>query len=328
MGIVPVIGAVVIIAGGVLWYRAFGRSRASRESASLDALRIRSNDRLVAQTQAALTNPGANHVLVLTWRGMRRERLREILQIAGDLTSTGGTVDVSRLDRGGEGDRREERAWTAEIDATARACGITLGSTTPSAIREDHQTRISEAGIDLLLAEMPSNIRANRPFIRDLKWLRDNSDCDTIFFRNRGLEEIDTIVIMGTGGPYDALKISLADRIAERESALIRFVHVANEEATEAQLESVRAYHQRLHAMVPRPTESRVEKAEELVGTLARLSHGANLVILGAVAQRFRLFTDLADRIAEEMDAPALLVYANASARRGLLAKIIERLIY
>jgi amino acid transporter len=328
MGVVPVIGAVVIIAGGVLWYRAFGRSRASRESASLDALRIRSNDRLTAQTEEALTNPGANHVLVLTWRGMRRERLREILQIAGDLTSAGGTVDVSRLDRGGEGDRREERAWAAEISATAAGCGIALGATIPSAIREDHQSRISDDDVDLLLAEMPSDIRANRPFVRDLKWLRDNSACDTIFFRNRGLEEIDTIVIMGTGGPYDALKISLADRIAEREGAQIRFVHVANEEATEAQLASVRDYHERLRNMVPRPTESRVEKAEELVGTLTRLSHGANLVILGAVAQRFRIFNDLADRIAAEVDAPALLVYANASARQGLLANIIERLIY
>ena len=93
--------------------------------------------------------------------------------------------------------------------------------------------------IDLLLAEMPSDVRANRSFVRDLRWLRDNSECDTILFRNRGLIQIDNIVIMGSGGPYDVLKISLADRIAQRENASIRFVHVVNEESTGAQVASI-----------------------------------------------------------------------------------------
>ncbi len=101
MGIIPIIGAVLIVAGGVAWYRVFGSSRASRESASLDALRIRDTQRLVTMTEAELAQPGAAHVLVLSWRGMTRTRLREILQIAADLTQDGGTIEISRLDRGG-----------------------------------------------------------------------------------------------------------------------------------------------------------------------------------------------------------------------------------
>ncbi len=328
MGIIPMIGAVLIVAGGFLWYRAFGRSRASRESASLDALRIRDTERLVDLTAEALSHPGADHVLVLTWRGMRRRRLREILQIAADLTRAGGKVDISRVDRGGTGGTREEQAWASEIDAIAKRVGIELNEIIPCAIREDHQRRINESDIDLLLAEMPSDIRANKPFVRDLRWLRDNSECDTILFRNRGLEEIETIVIMGSGGPYDVLKISLADRIAQREHASIRFVHVVNEEATEAQVASIREYHEHLHQMIDQPTESQIEPAEELVDTLARLSRGANLVVLGAVASRVRIFTDLADRITEMMDAPALVVYANLSAKKSRLGRVIEYFIY
>nr|MDJ0952079.1 APC family permease [Acidimicrobiia bacterium] len=243
MGILPVIGAFVIVLGGLLWYRAFGHSRASRESASLDALRIRDTERLVDMTRDALAEPGASHVLVLSWRGMTRDRLREILQIAADLTQAGGAIDISRLDRGGPSDDREEQAWAMEIDSIARRAGVVLNEIIPSAIREDHQRRIDEQGIDLLLAEMPSDVRANRPFVRDLRWLRDNSECDTILFRNRGLQQIDNIVIMGSGGPYDVLKISLADRIAQREHASIRFVHVVNEESTSAQVASITEYH-------------------------------------------------------------------------------------
>lgn len=234
MGIIPIAGAVLIVAGGVVWYRVFGSSRASRESASLDALRIRDTDRLVHLTEQALNQPGAAHVLVLSWQGMTRTRLGEILQIAADLTQDGGRIDISRLDRDGTGDERQEQAWAAEVGAIARKAGVVLDNIIPSAIREDHQQWISEQGVDLLLAEMPSDLRTNRPFVRDLRWLLDNAECDTILFRNRGLEKIDNIVILGSGGPYDVLKISLADRIAQREHAAIRFVHVVNEEATDA----------------------------------------------------------------------------------------------
>lgn len=328
MGIVPIIGAVLIVAAGVVWYRAFGRSRASRESASLDALRIRDTDRLVTMTEAALAQPGAAHVLVLSWKGMKRNRLREILQIAADLTQAGGTIDISRLDRSGAGEPREERAWVLEIRAIADKMGVDLNNVYSSAIREDHEKHIEESNVDLLLAEMPSDIRANRYFVRDLRWLRDNSECDTILFRNRGLEKIETIVIMGSGGPFDVLKISLADRIAQREEAAIRFVHVVNEESTDAQVASIREYHERLHTMIPLPTESRIEPAGELIETLERHARGANLVVLGAVATRFQIFTDLADRLAESMDAPVLLVYANVSARKSFLGRVIEYLIY
>jgi amino acid transporter len=328
MGIIPIVGAILIVGAGILWYRAFGHSRASRESASLDALRIRDTDRLVAMTERALAEPGASHVLVLSWRGMRRDRLAAILQIAADLTRAGGSIDISRLDRAGKGEPHEERAWQLEIEAIAAKAGVQLNEIYPSAIREDHQRLIGEAHVDLLLAEMPSDVRANRQFVRDLRWLRDNSECDTILFRNRGLDAIDTIVIMGSGGPYDVLKISLADRIAQREQSKIRFVHVVNEESTDAQIASISEYHDRLQEMIPQPTESRIEPAEELIDTLERLSRGANLVILGAVASRFRIFTDLADRIAESLDAPALLVYAKVSARKSILGRIIEYLIY
>ncbi|MCP4966301.1 MAG: amino acid permease [bacterium] len=328
MGIVPMVGSILIVAGGVLWYRLFGQSRASKESASLDALRIRDTDRLVSLTEAALAHPGASHVLVLSWRGMKRRRLREMLQIAADLTRAGGRIDISRLDRGGTGDDREEQAWAIEIEAIAAKVGVELNEIIPSAIREDHQKRIDENDIDLLLAEMPSDVRANRPFVRDLRWMRDNSECDTILFRNRGLSEIDNIVIMGSGGPYDVLKISLADRIAQREDASIRFVHVVNEEATDAQVASIAEYHEHLHRMIDLPTESRIEPAGELLETLARLSRGANLVVIGAVATRFNVFADLADRIAEMVDAPALLVYAKVSARKSVLGRVIEYFIY
>ena len=107
---------------------------------------------------------------------MKRKRLRAILQIAADLTQAGGQIDVSRMDRAGSGGEREEQAWELEIRAIAKKGGVEVREVFPCAIREDQQKRIADNDVDLLLAEMPSNVRANKPFVRDLRWLRDNSN--------------------------------------------------------------------------------------------------------------------------------------------------------
>ena len=61
--------------------------------------------------------------------------------------------------------------------------------------------------------------------------------------------------------------------------------------------------------MLTVPWDDQIRAAEDLVSTLTELSRGANLVVLGAPTHRFHVVTDLADRIAEAVDCPALLVH-------------------
>ena len=57
MGTVPLVGAVMFVVAGVIWYRLFGQSRAVKESAARDALRLREDQRLVQTTEAAVASP-------------------------------------------------------------------------------------------------------------------------------------------------------------------------------------------------------------------------------------------------------------------------------
>ncbi len=54
---------------------------------------------------------------------------------------------------------------------------------------------------------------------------------------------------------------------------------------------------------------------------------GANLVILGAPTHRFHLVADLADRIAEAVDCPALVVHTPTLERPNILTRGIQWLI-
>lgn len=327
MGIVATIGAILFIIVGIVWYRTFGQSRASRESAARDALRARADDRLVElAADAVAPGAGRRHILLLIRRPTRASRQRTLMRFALEFAaSPGGRIHVIHFDPESPG----AAPSPAELGRAADL-GVEITTEWPD---DDTDRRgavhayVENEGVDLFIADLPQDLRATRHVIRDLRWLREHLTCDSVFLRNRTVTSIDTIVIMGTGGPYDPVKLGLAHRIAVSESARIRFVHVAAEEATEAQMESTAAYHERLGSALRVEWDSRIEPHSDLVDSLTVLSRGANLVMLGAPSHRFHVVTDLADRIAEAVDCPALLVHTPVHENVNVASKWVERFI-
>lgn len=325
MGIVPLVGAIVLVFAGVGWYRVFGKSRAVKESAARDALRLRENARLVQNSRDAVATGGRKHVLVLIRRPTRPSRQQTLFRLALRLTDAdGGRIHVINFDA------RTRGMIPTEADlARAEELGITV--TTQQYTDEDRRGMVhlfvEREGVDLFIADLPQDVRATRHVTRDLRWLRENLVCDSVFLRNRSVEDIDRIAILGTGGPYDPVKIGIADHIARYEDASVRFVHVTPVDAPPALAESIHAYHEQLGEILTVPWDDRVRPADDLVKTLTRFSRGANLVILGAPSHRFHVVTDLADRIAESLDCPVLLVHTPTLERPGLLTRGIQWLI-
>jgi len=325
MGIVPLVGALAIVLAGVVWYRAFGQSRAVKESAARDALRLRENARLVQNSANAVASGGRRHVLVLFRRPTRPARQQTLFRMAMRLTAApGGRIHVINFDA-----RTQRMVPTATDLARAEELGIAV--TTQQYMDEDRRGMVhlfvEQEGVDLFIADLPQDLRATRHITRDLRWLRENLICDSVYLRNRAVDEIDRIAVLGTGGPYDPVKIEMADHIARYETASIRFVHLTPEDAPPAFAESIRAYHEQLGENLTVPWDERVKPTDDLVETLTDLSRGANLVILGAPTHRFHLVAALADRIAESVDCPALLVHTPTLEQPGAITRAIQWLI-
>lgn len=325
MGTVPIVGATVFVLAGVVWYRAFGKSRAVKESAARDALRLRENARLVRNSAEAVAGGGRRHVVVLVRRPTRPARQQTLFRLALRLTAApGGRIHVINFDA------RAYHIVPTESDlAQAEALGIEV--TTQHYTDEDRRGMVhrfvEKESVDLFIADLPQELRATRHIIRDLHWLRENLICDSVFLRNRTVDEIDRIAVLGTGGPYDPLKIEMADHIARHETASIRFVHLTPKDAPPGIAESIRTYHEQLGENLTVPWDDRIQPTDDLVETLTDLSRGANLVILGAPSHRFHLVVDLADRIAESVDCPALLVHSPTLEQPGAVTRGIQWLI-
>jgi hypothetical protein len=64
------------------------------------------------------------------------------------------------------------------------------------------------------------------------------------------------------------------------------------------------------------------------VATLSGRARRADLVIMGALRTRYRILTDLVDRIRHDVDAPLLLVRAHELvARPSMAGRVMERLL-
>lgn len=325
MGIVPLLGAVFFVIAGVVWYRVFGQSRAVKESAARDALRLREDARLVQSTATAVATGGRKHVLVLIRRPTRPSRQHTLFRLAMRLAvAPGGRIDVINFDA-----RTRRMIPTSEDLARARKLGIEV--TTEHYTDEDRRGMVhafvEREGVDLFIADLPQELRATRHVTRDLRWLREHLTCDSVFLRNREVDRIDRIAVLGTGSPYDSVKIEMADHIARYEDASIRFVHLTPVDAPPAQGASIHRYHEQLGGTLSVPWDDRVGPTEDLVGTLTELSRGANLVILGAPTHRFHVVADLADRIAESVDCPALLVHTPTLEKPGPVTRAVQWLI-
>ena len=335
MGIVPIAGAVLIVAGGFFWYRGFGQSRASHESASLDALRNRASGRLIAETDGALSSAGKRYIVIPVHAAISDQRLRDLLRCADAITAPDGVVEVLRIDVDGPEGRPHPAGSDAEAEFDRRVAagavklGVQVGvlHITGRHRRQAVDAYIRTGYVDLVLTEMLRG-REDRDFTHDMEWLSGRAFCDFAFLGNRYLADINEIAMLGSGGPLDPIKINLAARIGRRDNATIRFVHVLADHASGRQVAALREYHERLDDILACPTSSEIIKSADLVGTLANRARGADLVVMGAARSRFRLLTDLADNIGRHVDAPLLLVRTHELGTRPSLAgRILERLL-
>ncbi|MBT8165218.1 MAG: universal stress protein [Acidimicrobiia bacterium] len=334
MGWVPLAGAVGITTFGVLWYRGFGKSRAIKDSALLDALRIRSTGRLVAMTQEAISTGGHAHVLIPVLRSTRRSRMEDLIRFGTMFAQPRAVVEIIEFeqDRSGRGrhpagidHRFEERTTELASRMGAEVFVRRIQSKDPEETLLEY---VEDFGVDLVVSDLPRESRGTRRFIHEMKDVRDHLPCDSIFLRNRTVGHVRTVVIMGSGGPYDVLKISLAARIAAAEGSQLRFVHVLPEAARVQQADSIESYHHRLEELVTADTVSAVSRAPDLIDEIAEVAGDADLIVMGAPAHRVRLFGDLADRIADRLDAPVMMVHTNQQPRLAWYEKALERIIY
>ena len=335
LGAVSIIGAIVIVVGGVAWYRWFGRSRASRESAALDALRLRSIGPLVETTAKALASPGRDHVLIPVHDSISTARLRDLLRLAKAVTADDGRITIARVDREREGtlwwrrDRlpRPDDPFRVGAKDVAEELDLDVAIVRPRGSDSEHALieYADRHAVDLILGELNGHTRRERSSF-DLEWVQDHAHSDVMYLGNQSMASIDIITVLGAASPYDVAKIDTANRVAASEHAHISFLHVLESDATDTQAQAISDYHHRLMDLAPADAACEIDRSDDLIQAIRTHARQSDLVIMGA--SRSGLGTDLSERISAVVNAPVLVVHAPDRGQRTWRQRLLERLIY
>lgn len=340
MGALPLVGAVAIVLAGVLWYQFYGKSRASREGAALDAARGRTEKRTVEQTRLAV---GAHRILIPAQRDVSPDKVETLLHIAADLIrGRGGKVHVVQfedvpdqvsLEAAATERTAEDISFEECINAVARRLDVAV-EVSEIVSHDRHRAIVNyvrEEKVSLIITEVEDGSRRVWPFGSDVEWLMDHVPCDTVVVRNKGLGDVDKIIVLANRGPFDPLKIVLANAVAVHRQACIQFLHALGEKASETQLASIKSYHAQLDQLCAVPTESRVVRTNNHIEMPQEFIAEADLIVMNASQHRFfrrGVFGELEDWITENAESTVLLVHSHESPRHTFLHNVVQRFIY
>jgi hypothetical protein len=176
------------------------------------------------------------------------------------------------------------------------------------------------------MSELPGGI-GDRLLGHDVDYVSSHAPCDVVHVDPGGLGSADTIALVTDQGPFDSLKLQVADAIASATGADIELVHADGVSSTPG-VETLQAYHEEIAEMLSVSASStRIPDNDD--DTVVSAVEDAEIVI--AESDDSAIVRALRQRPVDGSTDPAsqtLLVRPNATRKPHLLSRLAERLAF
>jgi amino acid transporter len=337
IGFVPLIGAVLIIAGSMLWYYFFvyRRGGVAREGAMTDALRRSVGRDVVEQTESQVGTDG-DEVLVAVTEDTPEAVERSLIDLATDLARTReGGVRVAQFDESPDQTPLPQSADTlTEADEAfeARMSDRATDSEVPIRYGEvvSHDTRHAivnyAADVDadtLLIARSAGSSLLGS----DTDWIEDHAPCDVVEVSNLDHDAVERVGVVTDEGPFDPAKVALADALATAVGGSITFYLPIGSDPPESRRNTTADYLSDLVDLCDAPVDTEVLECD--TGDAIERAARENDVLVVSGHQRGltdRLFGRGTDPVTAGTDHGTLVVYGES--RPGRLRALIERRLF
>jgi amino acid transporter len=339
MGLVPLLGAVGIIAGSMGWYYLFvyRRGGVDREGAAADAVRRNVGRRVVAETETEVEREGYE-VLVAVTEDTTPETERSLIDLATAVArSRDGRVRVAQFDEVPDQTPLEpsadtltdaDRAFEARLTdrATDTDVPIVYGEVVSHHTGHAIVNYASETGADALVIDGPSHgLRAS--LLGDsLAWVEDNAPCDVVEVTDFEHGGVETIGVVTEGQPYDPSKVAVADAIATQTGATVEFYYPVVPDTPTTQRNTVEDYLSELADLCNGPVRTHLEETDG--DTVREAAANADLVVVsgGDAGLRDRLLGHSREDVLRADGPGSLVVYGGT--RPGRLQRELETRLF
>jgi amino acid transporter len=272
MGWVPALGAVAIVAFGMLWYALFGRPE--RRAADRETIRPTSDPGAADQHRVSLEGSDVFDVLVVVDEGMDQTRESILVQLAshaaevqeGEMTVVqfDDVPDQLSLEQATTLQSPSDDAFEARMEASAARTEVPVefGEIVTHDRRHSIVNLATHHDADLIVIGSESPDWSERFLGTTTHWVVDHTPCDLLLVDTESLSGEGPVAFVTDEEPALSLYLQLADALAtSRGSELIVVQGMAPEQRDERD-ERLEAYRRELEATCTsnvtfRPIESR-----------------------------------------------------------------------
>jgi amino acid transporter len=338
IGFVPLVGAVVIIVGSMMWYYLFvyRRGGVAREGAMTDALRRSVGRDVVEQTKSEVKTD-SSEVLVAVTEETTPAVERSLIDLATELARTReGGVRVAQFDEIPDQTPLPQSASTlTEADQAfeARMADRTTDSKIPIRYGEvvSHDTRhaivnyAAEVDADTLIIKRST--QSGTLLGSDADWIEDHAPCDVIEVSNLDQDTVKHIGVITDEGPFDPTKVALADALASAVGATITFYFPVGTDVPDSRRNTTDDYLSDLVALCESPVKTRILEASTDEAIEVAASDSDVLIVSGVQRDLTdRLFNRGPDPVTAGTEHGTLIVYGVS--QPGRLRRAVERRLF
>ncbi|MFB6099383.1 MAG: amino acid permease [Salinibacter sp.] len=347
MGWIPLIGAAAFVVIGLLWYRLYGRERTEREGVALEALRRRMQVSLFARMRTAFSMETGDVMVAVSEEAAPEEEERTLSMgadiarrwesrvlaarfetVPEQMSLSEATVHMTDTEHDFEDQIRSLEAFR---DTPVEAHDIVCHDPGRAAL---HFIRTHD--VRLMLGTITPSRWGQEMIGTNTNWIVRKAPCEVAFFAphastDEGLDSLGEIVILLPRAPYGPMKAFIADALAQSHGARIQFLTAMAADVTDAEVDTVQAFHDRLGEHCESPTSSRIIRTDDEIGGLVEAVGGADLAIVGTlVRSRFRslFFSDRTTELLEALPCDVLMVRPQQPRQNTPLRRLVERYVF
>lgn len=293
MGTLPMVGAVLIVAAGLVWYFAYVRSRADREGVARGELRRRLGERAIAGTAEAYERENEDEsVVVAVTESMDPDTERSVVQFGAAIADArDGQLTVAQFDEVPDQlplESAREKLSPSDVEFEARMNDRRNAFDVPMAYGEVVSHDVDRAIVnfaghqdaDLLVLGSDTVDVDSRLVGHDLDWVARNTPCDLLMVDTVDLDEIESVALVTDQDPFDPLKMRVADAIAALADATVELIQTPPQDSRTGRFETIEGYHDDLTELLSAPVTSRTLEDDD-PQVVAPTVDDAGLVIVG-----------------------------------------------
>ncbi len=363
MGLVPFLGSLVIVVGSLAWYYFYARPRVDREGAARAGVRRNVSEAALERTAALFAEDHRTDVLVALTDGTPERARDDMLRMATDLsTFHEGSVTVASFQEvphrafTGSGPTVTHEALPEWLDFSAGTPSWypadgppvrTSGGQPLPAVDEGPKPQFRYRSVrsedtpravvefaafndhDLLVLERRAHELHERLSTGLTSHVLKHAPCGVLLVEDRGFDGADEIAVVASRGPFDPLKLLVADAIAEETGATISLLQTIPADAPDSRRGTVEEYHSELMRLLTVNATSRIIETDKPVEGLIRFTESADLLVTGLESRGIRgsIFGRPSDQLVDAVEMTSVMVQPTDQQRPGLIQQyILDRL--